>query len=95
MGKEIISGIRNAAAVAIQVGNARLIQENRSRILKRQVNFVRSENYERGNRKRMRQKQNMNPLSSTTTSTSTSSAHSNRPVTELLLPSSFSVASAC
>jgi hypothetical protein len=68
--EEIISGIRNAAAVAIQIGNARLIHENRNRILRRQVNLIRREASERGNRNKRRQRQNTNILSSNTASTS-------------------------
>ena len=93
--EEIISGIRNASAVAIQIGNARLIHENRSRILRRQIYRARGDSESDGTRNQnsKRQKRNHKPSSTTAFSTSTSATHSNRPVTEFLLPSSFSVAS--
>jgi hypothetical protein len=106
--QEVITGIKHAAAVAIQVGNARVIQENRSRIIRSHTNVIRSATVHKdkaGRRNRNKQKQSVNVLASpasanpsapcTSISLSSSSSSSHRPATEFLLPSSFSVASAC
>src|ERR1700720_2338680 len=96
--QEVITGIRHAAAVAIQVGNVRVIQENRSRIIRSHTNNVKIHEDKRGRRNTNRNKQKQNvslpasPASATsanssssTPSSSSSSSYFNRPATEFLL----------
>jgi hypothetical protein len=108
---EVITGVQNAVAVAIQVGNARLIQDNRTRIVRSKLEEVKGAEGRQarkgGTRRRGKSRKDLpkhkdsseqKDLSEHKESTNPphiTSSQSNRPATVVSLPSSFSVASAC
>ena len=95
--EEMIAGATQAVAVAIQIGNARLIHANRNQILKRQLYSI-----SRGQERKSRQRKSKRRASTSTSISSVpapaftfTSQHSHRPAAEFSLPSSSSVASMC
>ena len=93
---EITTGMRSAVAVAIQIGNARLIKDNRNRILKKHLYYIRQEERLRSAPSTRRKTQNRRIVRLSLGSTACTPPNLtiiDRPLAEFLLPPSFSVSS--
>ena len=91
---DIMTGMRSAVAVAIQIGNARLIKDNRNRILKKHLYYIRQEERLRSAPSTRRKTQNRG-TGRQSLGTQQIPTIIDRPLTDLLPPPSFSVSSMC